>query len=518
MWEDMFTGARKFRARWLTHLSDLPEDSVSRLNTARRAWATGNPKINGGVRNIGGKVLYTDDTSNDELFLTSRMEDIEVSSIVQPVALPAVGRTTTKKNGVLKRKAGPWLTHAFDDLTGEFDPLDKSDGIFRRARARAKQTGVMTIPPRAGVEKNIVKKNSPRAVRGREHAHAQRSCRRKNQETGIETKFQSTPNRRQLPSSELELSADGSDESGCEKRCDPTQNVARKCDASDGHCTSTYGVDMETYEHSVSQKEESPTQSKPMKQRKRQRRSTCDSEADSGPKFEVSSSAPGTPLYDLAQTPIANPQGSNVCRPRRLAMPSVRREPMFTPKTGEGNISAVSKSYEATCTSHPIRTGIASEALAKHWSDRLRSSSTSIDSGRPRASISGKRKASVLSGSAAKDVAVTPKCAEFLRLSPVGEAYQAEIPELVSSAKRKPQVEKNGARLVSLTYVSRLFVRVSDLANEIARFGIVCLHLFREIWSALMTQHDRWLVWWCLFSRFIFWQRCMFVCIYWFIY
>ncbi|CAM9209356.1 unnamed protein product [Scytosiphon promiscuus] len=134
MWEDTFTGACKVRARRLVYAADLPKDALARLQEARRAFPDENPAGSDVARrhfhesNGDGEGFDA-----DEVFLTADREELDVVRIVKPVTL-SVGAATDEPP--TKEKRGPRLTHSFDASSGDFTPVEHTDAIAKRARAR----------------------------------------------------------------------------------------------------------------------------------------------------------------------------------------------------------------------------------------------------------------------------------------------------------------------------------------------------------------------------------------------
>lgn len=138
MWEDDLTGAVKFRARWLVRSSDLSKEALSRLRTGRRRSAGdgsgGEEKPDLKGNSLPDQCRETDD--DDEVFLTTKEEDLDADAIVKPVAISVAASATIDTLRKPKRKAGPRLTHAFDASSGDFTPVKDTHAIITRARAR----------------------------------------------------------------------------------------------------------------------------------------------------------------------------------------------------------------------------------------------------------------------------------------------------------------------------------------------------------------------------------------------
>lgn len=127
MWEDAFTGECKFRARWLVHSSGLPKDAVLRLLAARQSCQTTERKADQDTTSSNGGASSSE-AEKDEVFLTARQEDIPVAMITKPVTLCVAGTPPTTP--------GPCLTFAYDDVSSDFTPVDDTDPIVARALAR----------------------------------------------------------------------------------------------------------------------------------------------------------------------------------------------------------------------------------------------------------------------------------------------------------------------------------------------------------------------------------------------
>ncbi|CAM9504228.1 unnamed protein product [Ectocarpus sp. 12 AP-2014] len=138
MWEDDATGAVKFRARWLVRSSDLSKEALSRLRSGRRRSAGdgsgGEEKPDLKGSSLPDQSRETDD--DDEVFLTTKEEDLDADAIVKPVAISVAASATIDTLMETKRKTGPRLTHAFDASSGDFTPVKDTHAIITRARAR----------------------------------------------------------------------------------------------------------------------------------------------------------------------------------------------------------------------------------------------------------------------------------------------------------------------------------------------------------------------------------------------
>lgn len=141
MWEDTFTGAFKFQARWLVHSSALPDDAFARLEAARRAFADekesgsdSGDKESSVMKADSPPSKEADEDDGDEVFLTDDKSELDIRSIVRPITLNV--DITTEPATHLKGKIGPRLTHAFDASSGDFIPVERTDAVIKRMRAR----------------------------------------------------------------------------------------------------------------------------------------------------------------------------------------------------------------------------------------------------------------------------------------------------------------------------------------------------------------------------------------------
>ena len=152
MWEDTFTGVFKFRARWLIHANDLPNDVLSRLRAARRSFSRSGRPSKGDTRRC-------DDEVGDEVFLTPITDDLEVRLISRPVTLSVTTSPETEITMELEGKMGLRLTHTYDDSTGDFVPVDDTDSILERARVR--QSEAVDIASRENQEHETTNNGEP---------------------------------------------------------------------------------------------------------------------------------------------------------------------------------------------------------------------------------------------------------------------------------------------------------------------------------------------------------------------
>lgn len=260
MWEDTFTAAYKFRARWLIREADLPEDALGRLRKSRKANtrhddsnisstssspSSATSEMPSGKRNDNArraKPKEEDDcdegiaSPNDEVFLTPRTEDLELRMIAKPASLsvttPSAELETETTQAQPPKKVGkrteytPRLTHAFSPSGGgEFSALPNGDPILTRARIRHAEAAAAASPSTAkegGSPTTVVKREHgtlqgwlPQkkvvrslATRGRGRGRGQRSGGPSRDNSGpcagsgaLEESSGSAPDRSRLPSS-----------------------------------------------------------------------------------------------------------------------------------------------------------------------------------------------------------------------------------------------------------------------------------------------------------------------------
>ena len=153
MWEDSSTGAFKFRARRLVHASDLPADTLPRLRASRETSAADRSST-------GSKTSSTIDKHEaDQVFLTRRIKDIEVSSITKPITLCGSTSEHTEASPGKGGNLGPRLTRLFCESCGDFHPLESTDPILARARARRENT--LAFASRFDLENNAAQIAKP---------------------------------------------------------------------------------------------------------------------------------------------------------------------------------------------------------------------------------------------------------------------------------------------------------------------------------------------------------------------
>lgn len=448
MWEDTFTGVFKFRARWLTHALDLRDDVLPRLEEARRAFANSDKSGNDSVSSKDR------DAHDDELFLTPKMEDLEVRLIVKPITLSVTTSPSTEIPVEWKGKTGPSLTHTFDDSTGDFAPLEGTDPILKRARVR--QSEAVAFASRANQEHEAAKNGQPivknngwllpkreifdrrgRGNAGRRHGGGIRSA-------------STSPSTSTVPAgsaiSDMEL--EGSDESGPEEEelSSSKDEEWKQGDDSEGDTTDT-DDDSHVSPTQATTTSEVFTPRKSARQRKPQRspahtvKGNSDSEGVSPCVV-----APSTPSSQRRiRSPPTKHDAPLLRRYRRLAMPPVSGDPVLASK-GECDSRAAADPPAVPKNAQLPKTRVAAEPRVKNSLALPRTSSTEALSNTARKPlISGKRKR----GGAAKMAEAADPSDYPPRHSLVGEEFQAEIPELLSAKEIKTQSSGTGARMVS---------------------------------------------------------------------
>lgn len=162
MWEDTLTGVCKFHVRWLVHSSDVPK-AFTRLQAARRAIAdqnkTGRSSDDEEIKGASQPSGHSDDFDGDEVFLTSKREDVDIQFIVKPVNISFT--ISTKLSAHSKDERGPRLTHAFDASTGDFLPVESTDSSMKHPGAR----GVKAIAQRSKLSEEGLAANSEKNVK-----------------------------------------------------------------------------------------------------------------------------------------------------------------------------------------------------------------------------------------------------------------------------------------------------------------------------------------------------------------
>eukprot|EP00752_Nemacystus_decipiens_P008516 g7605.t1 len=445
MWEDTFTGVSKCHVRWLVHSSDLPEDAFSRLQAARRAFADEDkeeeeeadqdsgkdkgkhPAVKGELQSPsqasasndkkrdGGNGKNKDNDDDNEVFLTGKTEDLDVRLIVKPVTLsvakaakaPALPLPTS-----LKGKLGPRFSHAFDAATGDFIPVEPTDAVIKRQRARQEE---------AVARASRLAEESAAATSRKRPLSRNNGCLMPKRRSGAAAESSggtAAASVRDSDDSEVDSSEAEADEPEEEpaKSDDMEWDIERDNDDSDS-------TDMD-----LQQLSELP----PRKSARRRKPLVFDDESvkDSG------SPAPSPPEPHVVDGAITPPplapikqEQSLRKRPRRLAMPPAEGEPGPPPADAEDSSAPL-----LDTDGRSVRTRKASADARERTPPYPALASR-------RLSIAGKRKRGRPTKAAAAAAAASAgevEEADFPpRRTPVGDAHQVAIPDLLSYAARK---------------------------------------------------------------------------------
>eukprot|EP00903_Cladosiphon_okamuranus_P006465 g6325.t1 len=461
MWEDTFTGVFKFHVRWLVHSSGLPEDAFSRLQAARRAFADEDEDEEGDHESskdnrdsaLKGEPCAAADRKKDddnddenEVFLTTKTEDIGVRLVVKPVILSVAkaDKTAPPPPASLKGKLGPRLSHAFDASTGDFIPVEPTDAVVKRARARQAETAERAS--RLAEESAATKSGKKPVSQSNGWLMPKRGSGAAAGSGGSGGSGFTAATSVRDSDSEVEDSseADGNEpEEEPAKSDDMEWDIERDNDDSDS-------TDMDLQQLS----------SVPPRKSTRRRKPLVFGDYAEGVVKESGSPAPSSPhVVDGAITPplvapIKHKQSLRK-RPRRLAMPPVEGDPVPSPGRAQDS-SAVGTDGRRVRTRK-------SSADAR---DRTPSPAGMGEPALPtrRLSIAGKRKrgrptkaAAAAAVAAAVAAAAGEEEEDFPpRRTPVGEAHQVAIPHLLSLAARKEEAvpppkgagDKNVAKMV----------------------------------------------------------------------
>ena len=463
MWEDTFTGVFKFRARLLIHESDLPQDVFSRLCAARRTFSTGIRSSKDDKPGDDGEV------ENNEVFLTPKMEDLEVRLIVKSVTLSVTPSPKTAIPVDLKRNMGPRLTHTYDDSTGDFVPVDDTDPLLKRARVR--QSEAVDIASRANEEHDTAKNGEPmksigwllpkrsffyskgRGEIGRHYRH--------DYEVNNGTYYSAvSPVHVGSPvfAIDMETSKDGE----LEVVSNFNNEASKKGVDRDGDATSTDN------DPSGSSKEVAMTKGdfmlkKSAKKLKSQRFLDSDAKVNSD---SFAASFFSTPILSSSsqrhnRATATTGVRSLPCRPRRLDMPPVSKggQQVAVP-ADEGDACTTIDNHLKTKKTRSSSRRVASEAQVKN-SRKLpgTSASGSPTSAVKRSKVSGKRRRRYTNPTTnATDASANDGFADTMveeepgyppSHTPVGKEFQTDIPDLLSYEERKRTCTGTSARMVS---------------------------------------------------------------------
>lgn len=444
MWEDTFTGAFKFQARWLVHSSTLPDDAFARLQAARRAFAdekesgSDSGKETSVVKGDSTPPEEADEDDGDEVFLTDKKSELDIRFIVKPVTLNV--DITTELPTHLNGKMGPRLTHAFDASSGDFIPVERTDPVIKRMRARHAEAVA-------------------RASRLADEAAATKSGKAVTQSSGW-----LLPKRRTAAGAGSGGSADG--------------GLRRSVTAA----TSVRDTDSEG-EPSESDREREEANSDDTEW-ENEGDDDDDSASSTDTDFQQIPNAPPRksarrrkpPVVYDDEPPVASPtQNPSLAplkreeslrkRPLRLAMPPVEEEPLLSAEEHEeepvASSSAVDNDGRSVQTRKSSAAGRGRVPASSATRSLLCPSAHAMEdptspgvaaSAKPRPSIAGKRKR----GRPAKaTVAETGESEIPPQRTLVGDDYQVDIPDLLSMEDRKketaPPPAGTGAKMVSIS-------------------------------------------------------------------
>lgn len=417
MWEDTFTGMLKFRARWLVRKADLPEDVASRLQTRATSQST-----HGDARSTSGGVQEGD----DEVFFAATTDEVDVRSIVKPIALSLYSSAATDVAAGQKDRTGPRLTHEFDDSIGDFVPLGSLGNILQSARVNRPEE--VSTAPSVDREKEDAKDGK------------QRSC----ESSGWLTPIISPPAPTQIRGRRLSSSAAGigdSDGSEVEDSSNAQDEEWEESDDSGGETTdSDMGVASKLSGSTPRDVEITPRKS--ARQHKFQRSPSPAPEIIATSQIPIPAAPPQTLAATLSQrrprASLSKRQGPLPPRPRRLVMPPM----MKTVLAAVGNDDT---SCDASPTSNAIVSTVSARTRKSTGTKPCSSSTAPVGDVGQEPATSGKRKrgGSALTVRQSLDQSDYPP-----RPTAVGEAHQAEIPELMPEDKAS-QAPGTGTRMVS---------------------------------------------------------------------
>ena len=488
MWEDTFTGVFKFRARLLMHASELPRDVLSRLCAARRTFSNGIRSSKHDKRCGDGETEY------NEVFLTPRMEDLEVRLIVRSVTLSETPSPETAIPVELEEKMGPRLTHTYDDSTGDFAPVDDDDPIFKDARVR--ESKAVDTASRANQEHDTAENDYPvkstgwllpkrsvfnRKRRGEIGSHCHRGLEVKN---GSHS-YPVSPVHVGSPVSAIGMSKDSELEVGSNSK-----NGERKegvdCD-DEGTGTDN---DLRGSSKQITTVKGGFMPKKSARQLKSQRFSDNNAGVNS---HSFVASFCSTPMFSSSSQRHSRASASTEARflplrPRRLDMPPVSEggQQVAVPDS-EGDACTTTVNQLKTKQSRPLSIRGAGEAQAKNSRKLPRSSSSgSPMSAVKRSKVSCKRKMTYTNtttkitntyanggfpGKMTHEESGNPP-----RHTPVGKEFQTEIPDLLSYEEKKRASTGTSARMVSAIQTVQVIRIRPKLGCDLFLWGLLDHH------------------------------------------
>lgn len=461
MWEDTFTGVFKFRGRWLVHSSGLPKDAFARLQAARRTFADGaddgsTPAIVESKPPPPPQQQHTEDLE-DEVLLTAKREDIDVRRIVKPITL-SVATTSTQASPEPNGKSGPRLTHAFEETSGDFIPVERTDPVIKRARVR--QEEAIARASRLAEEAAAAKSDKPVSQSSGwllPKRKAPASCAAEGRSGGGLGRTVTATSVRDSESEGVSDSDSGPEEP---PKSDDTEwerdDEEDGSDEDDSDSTDTDYQLLDAPPRKSARRRKNPVSRKGNAGGVGERKPSDDDLKQSPESTTPSAQAPPLGPHGHGHGPVRK-------RPRRLAVPAVEGEPSLSPQDDEDRASPSSCAGAASDPSatskddRPVRVRKASSGARGRTPSPatlslLDPSTDPAARPRGRPSIAGKRKR----GRPAKATAVEE--AEESDFPPrhtlVGEDHQAEIPDLLSVKDRRkaavPPPASTGAKLVSV--------------------------------------------------------------------
>ncbi|CAM9252394.1 unnamed protein product, partial [Laminaria digitata] len=460
MWEDMFTGVFKFRARWLLQASDLPADALTRLRTTGHTPSADCSAA--GSMTPSNKGQHED----DEVFLTRRVKDLEVRFIVKAITLCVSTSSTPDVFPESKGKMGPRLTHAFCDASGDLQPLEGTDPILKRARVRL-ANGV-NLTSRADQEneaaksgKPIVKSNGWLLPKQGLFERAGGSTAARGAGGGVEvmtSPSSGTGSRSGSSSPSMDIEEEASDDSEAEEPPNSEDGEWKNGEeGGDGDVTDT-DFDSHRKTSTTLSVGEGSAQRKSTRQRKSQRSPTPDAEVSPTPDAEVEGSSEAKPQTKVCPLPCTTAAAfqRRLClplkkrqvlmppRPRRLAMPPMA-EDILIAHVCEPPPLANAMSSVPVKVARPVKTRMSLGLRPKPFLAFPRSASMEgVGKASQQFSVSAKRKRTDANKSTPPENRSDYPPLRTL----VGKDHQTDIPDLLSAGERNQPRTRNGAKMV----------------------------------------------------------------------
>ena len=451
LWEDKFTGVFLFRARWLVQASDLPADALSRLRTGQQAAAADR----GATRR--DTLMGNDQDGDEEVFLTNRVKDLEVRSILKPITLCVSTNGATAVSPERKYKMGPRLTHAFCNASGAFHLLGGTNPIIRRAEVR--HANAVALASKADQEhgaaesgKPLVKSNGWLLPKRRvfERRGGQTAARGRGSQVEIAAApFNSTGSHVNSSSLSVDIE-DESDRCGTEAPRNSEDGELKEIDEGKDKDPTDSASDSLIRSEPILFVGEVFTPRKSPRKRKSQPSPTPDCKVDDNSKAKpkarlcppATTSAPK--FQRRCRVPFKKLQGPLHPRHRRLAMPPMAEKPVLG-HVGDTPTLASAKASMSVKAGRPLRTRISLESRPPSSAPLPRSSSMEdLGEASPHTLISSKRKRSVTN----KTTQGASRSDQPSLRALVGKDYQTDIPHLLSADERKQPHSGTGAKMV----------------------------------------------------------------------